>query len=299
MKNTTWPDLPLEKWIGTYDLLHLLFQVAGKIKLQFVPFINHWWNIALHPTVDGLSTGIIPYDEKYLQIDFDFHSHKINFKFNSGKTESIPLQSGSIKSYYHRFKDILINFDCRMKIWPVPVEMEHRTPFDEDEEHRDYDPVYAEKFQQIILQTSKTMEYFRSGFTGKASPIHFFWGSFDLAVTFFSGRPAPRHGGAPNVGKEVMEKAYDSELASFGFWPGKGFGEPAFYAYAYPEPAGYKDHGVKPRDAYYYPEAGEYLLPYGAIRKSAQPEKDLLNFFTSSYKAVEATGKWSKDLSSH
>ena len=252
----------------------------------------------MYPTVSGLSTGIIPYDEKCLQIDFDFHSHKIHFRFSGGKTESIPLQSGSIKSYYHRIREILIDFDCRMHIWPVPVEMEYRIPFDKDEIQRVYDPVYAENFQKIILQISRVMEIFRSGFTGKASPVHFFWGSFDLAVTFFSGRPAPKHGGAPNVGKEVMEKAYNAELASFGFWPGKGFGEPAFYSYNYPEPEGYKDYKVKPGNAFYYHEAGEFILPYKAIQKSDKPEEALLDFFRSCYKAAEINGDWDKSLSS-
>jgi len=299
MKNITWPELPLEKWIDTYDLLHLLFQVTGKIKLQFVPFKNHWWNIAFYPTICGLSTGIIPYDEKSLQIDFDFHSHRIHFKFSSGKTESIPLQSGSIKSYYNLIKKILINFDCRMDIWPVPVEMEYRTPFYNDEKHRVYDPLHAENFQKIILQTSRVMEVFRGGFTGKASPVHFFWGSFDLAVTFFSGRPAPKHGGAPNISNEVMEKAYNAELASFGFWPGKGFGEPSFYSYNYPEPAGYKDYKVKPGAAFYNAEVGEFLLPYKAIQKSDKPEEEMLLFFISCYKAAEEAGDWSKSLSNY
>ncbi len=299
MKNITWPELPLEKWADTYDLLHLLFQVIGKIKLQFVPFKNHWWNIVFYPTVSGFSTGIIPYEEKCLQIDFDFHSHRIYFKFSSGETESIELRSGNIKSYYNLIKEILIKFDCRTDIWTVPVEMEYRTPFDKDEIHRVYDPAYAEKFQQIILKTSKVMEVFRSGFSGKASPVHFFWGSFDLAVTFFSGRPAPKHGGALNVGKEVMEKAYNAELASFGFWPGKGFGEPAFYAYNYPEPAGYKDYKVKPEAAFYYSGAGEFLLPYHAIQKSDKPEDAILDFFRSCYKAAEENGDWDKNLSSY
>jgi len=296
MKNVNWPGLPLEKWTETYDLLHLLFQIAGKIKLQFTPYKNHWWNISFIPTVTGFTTGIIPYEEKCFEIDFDLHLHKIFFRFSDGKNEFIDLQSGSIKSYYKKIKEKLISLGCMINLWPVPVEMEHRVPFNKDDKHREYSREYSSKFHQIILQASNVMEIFRSGFTGKASPVHFFWGSFDLAVTFFSGRPAPEHSGAPNVSKDVMVKAYNSELASFGFWPGKGFGEPAFYSYSYPEPEKYKDYKIEPQEAYYHRDMGEFVLPYNALKKYDNPGQPVLDFFKSSCKVAEKFGGWDRSL---
>ena len=298
MKNI-WPELPLENWIETYDMLHLLSQIIGKIKLQFVPFKNHWWNIALYPTVTGFSTGIIPYNEKCFEIDLDLHSHKIIFRFDDDQSEFLELQDGSIKSYYSKIKEKLLSLDCRINIWPFPVEMDYHVPFNNDEKHRIYNREYAEKFHKVILQVSKIMELFRSGFTGKASPVHFFWGSFDLAVTLFSGRSAPLHGGAPNVAKEVMVKAYNAELASFGFWPGKGFGEPAFYSYTYPEPIGYNSYKVEPDSAFYNREIGEYILPYKTIQKLNDPGKAILDFFKSSYSTAEKFGNWDRSLSNY
>jgi Family of unknown function (DUF5996) len=294
-----WPELPLENWIETYDMLHLLSQIIGKIKLQFVPYKNHWWNIALYPTVTGLSTGIIPYKEKCFEIDFDFHSHKIIFRFNDDQSEFLELQDGSIKSYYSKIKEKLLNLDCMINIWPFPVEMEYHAPFYNDEKHRIYSRESVEKFHQIVLQVSKKMEVFRSEFTGKASPVHFFWGSFDLAVTLFSGRPAPLHAGAPNVAKEVMVKAYNAELVSFGFWPGKGLGEPAFYSYTYPEPQGYNSYKVEPDSASYNKEIGEYILPYQTIQKLNDPGKAILDFFKSSYSAAGKFGNWDRSLSNY
>lgn len=297
MNKTQWPELPLNNWTETYDLLHLLSQIIGKIKLQFVPYKNHWWNVALYPSVNGLSSGIIPYKEKCFEIDLDLYSHKIVFRFNNGKTDFIKLQSGTVKSYYKEIKEKLIRMNCEINIWPVPVEMEHRIPFHEDDKQREYDPEYAAKFRQIILSVNRVMENFRTGFTGKASPVHFFWGSFDMALTFFSGRPAPEHSGAPNVGREVMAKAYNAELASFGFWPGKGFGEPAFYAYTYPEPEEYKNYKVKPDEAYYHKDMREFILPYSALKSNEDPDNAILEFFKSSFEAAEITGNWNKELS--
>jgi hypothetical protein len=296
MNKVYWPELPLEKWIETYDMLHLLFQIAGKIKLQFTQYKNHWWNISFIPTVTGFSTGIIPYEEKCFEIDFDFHSHKIFLRFNDGGNEYIELQSGTIQSYYKKIKEKLLSFDCKINLWPVPVEMEYRIPFNKDDKHRIYSPESSEKFHRIILLAGNVMEFFRSGFSGKASPVHFFWGSFDLAVTFFSGRPAPEHAGAPNVGKDVMVKAYNSELASFGFWPGKGFGEPAFYAYCYPEPEKYKDYKIEPQEAFYHKSMGEFILPYNAIIKYENPRQPVLAFLKSSFRAAEKSGDWDKNL---
>ena len=299
MNNKLWPELPLEKWIETYDMLHLISQIIGKIKLQFVPFKNHWWNVVLYPSITGLTTGIIPYKEKYFEIDFNLRSHKIIFRFNDGQSDYINLQNGTIKDYYNQIKEKLLDLDCIIDLWPIPVEMEQRIPFNEDNKMRIYNEEYAENFQQIILQASKVMEIFRAGYTGKSSPVHFFWGAFDLAVTFFSGKPAPEHSGAPNVGKDVMVKAYNAELASFGFWPGKGFGEPAFYSYSYPEPDKYKNFKVEPDVAYYNKDLGEFILPYQIVQKLKNPDKAILDFFKSSYRATKTYGDWDSSLSTY
>jgi hypothetical protein len=299
MINNSLPDLPLEKWIDTYDMLHLLSQIIGKIKLQFVPYKNHWWNVALYPTVNGFSTGIIPYNKDCFEIDFDLYSHKIIFKFNNGKTDFIELRSGTIKSFYEEIENRLRESGCEIKIWPVPVEMDYRVPFNIDDKYYEYNKEYADKFRQVLLEVTKIMDKFRSGFTGKASPIHFFWGSFDMALTFFSGRSAPEHNGAPNVAKEVMVKAYNSELASFGFWPGKGFGEPAFYSYTYPEPEEYKNYNIKPVEAFYYKEMGDFILPYKSLQKYEDHSQAVLDFFKSCFKAAEESGRWDKNLSNY
>jgi hypothetical protein len=296
INNISWPELPLEKWIETYDMLHLISQIIGKIKLQFVPFKNHWWNVALYPTVMGFSTGIIPYKEKCFEINIDLLSHKIFFTFNNGRSDFIELKDGSIKDYYGKIKKKLSGLDCIIDIKPFPVEMDYHINFNDDDTPRKYSREYAGKFHQVILQASRIMEVFRSGFTGKASPVHFFWGSFDLAVTFFSGRPAPEHAGAPNVAREVMIKAYNAELASFGFWPGKGYGEPAFYSYTYPEPKGFSSYTVEPDDAFYSKEIGEFLLPYKSVQKLNDPGKVILDFFNSSYSAAEKFGNWERNL---
>lgn len=296
IKNEIWPELPLEKWLDTYELLLLVSQIVGKIKLLFVPFKNHWWNITLYPTITGFTTGIIPYKEKYFEIEFNFHLHKLFFRFNDDRIEFIEFQSGTIKDYYNEIKNKLLKLNCLINLWPVPVEMDERIPFTEDNKLRIYNEEYAEKFQQIILNISKIMQVLSSGFTGKSSPVHFFWGGFDLAVTFFSGRPAPEHPGVPNVARDVMVKAYNAELASFGFWPGKGYGEPAFYSYTYPEPEGYKNYKIEPDGAFYNNEIGEYILPYQYVQKLKNPGLAILDFFKCSYLSAEKFGKWERGL---
>ncbi len=295
-KETIWPELPLDKWEKTYDLLHLLTQIVGKIKLQFVAYKNHWWNITFFPTVRGFTTGIIPCGTRCFEMDFDFVDHKINIKIDDGTSDFIELKSGTVAQYYDEITFKLKQLEIAVNIWPVPVEMEYRQPFNTDNIYRPYDPEYAQKLHKIIVQVARIMEIFRSGFTGKASPVHFFWGAFDMAVTFFSGRPAPEHQAVPNVGKKVMVEAYNAELASFGFWPGKGFGEPAFYAYAYPEPNEYKNYKIAPAAAYYHKDMGEYILPYSAMIKENVPGEAVVEFFISAYRAAARSGYWDSGL---
>jgi hypothetical protein len=296
LKSDTWPDLPLDKWEETYELVHLLTQIIGKIKLQFVPFKNHWWNISFLPTVSGFTTGIIPVKGGCIEIDFDFLNHQLNFKRNDGRVEAIPLRQEAISKYYEEIHEILRKLDIETSIWPVPVEIERRTPFLKDHCYREYEREYVEKFHQIIVRTAGIMETFRAGFTGKASPVHFFWGAFDMAVTLFSGRQAPEHQGAPNVGKSVMVKAYNAELASFGFWPGMGLGEPAFYAYTYPEPSGYKDYKMNVKGAGYHGVLREFILPYASVITRKDPAKEVVSFFVDAYQATKKFGNWDTNL---
>jgi hypothetical protein len=296
VKKEVWPDLPLIEWQETYRLIHLLTQIVGKIKLQFVPFKNHWWNISFLPTVRGLTTGNIPYDGGCFEMHFDFLSHEIITKLGDGRIESVKLRSDTISKYYDELRDKLQKLGIPVKIWPVPVEMDYRVPFNKDNSYREYNPNHIQKLQKILIQVNSILETFRTGFTGKASPVHFFWGAFDMAVTLFSGKSAPVHQGVPNVGKNVMAEAYNAELASFGFWPGMGFGEPAFYAYSYPEPMGYKDFKIEVHGAYYQNELHEFILPYQAIIKRDSPEKDAVNFFIGAYKATKESGNWDGKL---
>jgi hypothetical protein len=294
-KEVAWPDLPLAKWEETYDLIHRWSQIIGKIKLEFSPLINHWWNVTFFPSASGLTTGIIPYGDKCFEIEFDFIFHKLQLKSGDGRSNYINLESGNIAEFYFEIKEKLKKLGIEINIWTVPVEIDDRLPFEQDYRPRKYDPYYANTFWKILVQVSKAMNIFRSGFTGKASPVHFFWGSLDLAVTFFSGRSAPEHPGSPNVGRKVMIESYNSELASFGFWAGKGLGEAAFYAYAYPEPVDYKKFKVYPKQAAYYNETlGDFILPYSFVRSAESPEKVILDFFKSTFKAAAELGNWDK-----
>src|SRR6185437_5702502 len=224
-----WPELNLKEWESTYDAIHLWMQIVGKIKLEFTPYINHWWNVTFLLSATGLTTGIIPAKYNCFEIEFDFVSHWLAVRRDDGRSRFIEFQNGNVADFYFELKDILTSLGIDTHIWTVPVEIEDRLPFDKDYRFRKYDTIYANKFWKALVQVGTIMNIFRSGFTGKCSPVHFFWGVMDMAVTFFSGKPAPEHLGVPNVGREVMVKSYNSELASFGFWGGKGLGEAAFY----------------------------------------------------------------------
>jgi hypothetical protein len=295
MSTIVWPELPLKKWKNTYDTLHMWTQIIGKIRLAYSPFINHWWNTTFYVTPRGLTTSSIPYKDRYFQIDFDFIAHSLVIETTDGSTTTIDLRSCSVAKFYQETMNALTSLGMPITIWTTPVEVQDRTPFEKDHKHASYDPEYAQRFWRILVQASRVFTVFRSRFIGKASPVHFFWGAFDLAVTRFSGRTAPPHPGAPNCGRFVMVDAYSHELSSCGFWPGGGpVGEPSFYAYAYPEPQGFKNYPIQPAGAFYSYEMSEFLLPYDLVRTAKSPDEMLLSFLQSTYEAAAMNAKWDR-----
>jgi hypothetical protein len=289
-----WPGLPLQAWQDTYATLHMWSQIIGKIKLNLAPMTNHWWQVALSVTSRGLTTSPLSYRDKTFQIDFDFIDHKLRIAADNGETRSIELKPRSVASFYNDTMDALRSLGIVVSIWTKPVEVQERIPFELDNTHASYDPEYARRLWKILLHVDQVMNKFRSRFTGKASPVNFFWGSFDMATSRFSGRRAPPHPGSANVARFVMLEAYSHEVSSCGFWPGAGLGEPAFYAYAYPEPEGYKACPVQPEGAYYNAGFGEFLLPYESVRSTASPDDKLLSFFQTTYEAAANSGKWDR-----
>ena len=284
-----WPALPLAEWKDTYSTLHMWTQIVGKIRLALTPLVNHWWNVPLYVAPRGLSTSAIPYNDRFFQITFDFISHLLLIETTDGSTKTIALRSRSVAEFYQEMMAALNSLGMPVTIWTTPVEVADRTPFEKDQKHSTYDPEYAQRVWRILAQTSRVLTEFRSRFIGKVSPVHFFWGAFDLAVTRFSGRTAPSHPGVPNCGLFVMVEAYSHEVSSCGFWPGGGLiDEPAFYAYAYPEPQGFKEYPIQPPEAFYHREISEFLLPYDVVRSAKSPDEVLLSFLQSTYEA-EAT----------
>jgi len=289
-----WPSLPLEGWQDTYATLHMWTQVVGKIRLALAPLINHWWQVPLYVTARGLSTSPIPYGTHSFQIDFDFLSHELRIDTSRGERRILALEPRSVADFHRRTMEALRSLQIEAPIRTTPVEIDHPIPFEHDNRHA-YDPDYAQRFWRILAQTERVLTKFRAGFLGKCSPVHFFWGSFDLAVTRFSGRRAPVHPGAPHVPDFVTREAYSHEVSSCGFWPGGGpIKEPVFYAYAYPEPPGFKDFPVLPADAFYSPEWGEFLLPYEAVRNAESPDQALLAFAQRTYEAAADLGQWDR-----
>lgn len=290
-----WPELPLAEWKDTYDTLHRWTQIVGKIRLALTPLQNHWWNSTLYVTPRGLTTSTMSYNGRLFQIDFDFIAHHLLIEATDGSVKTIALRSRSVSEFYQETMAALASLGIHVSIWTTPVEVPDRTPFEEDQKHASYDPEYAQRFWRILAQVSLVFTEFRSRFTGKASPVHFFWGAFDLAVTRFSGRTAPLHPGAPNCARFVMVEAYSHELSSCGFWPGGGpIDEPVFYAYAYPEPDGFKDYPIQPSEAFYHTEIREFVLPYDVVRTAKSPEENLLSFMQSTYEAASTRAKWDR-----
>jgi len=295
MTTNSWPALPLEQWKDTYGTLHMWTQIVWKIRLALAPLVNHWWNVTLYVTPRGLTTSAMPYNDRLIRIDFDFIDHMVLIQTTDGSTKSISLRPRQVAEVYQEMMASLESLGMPVNIWTTPVEVPDRTPFESDHKHAAYDPEYAQRVWRIMAQASRVFTEFRSRFIGKVSPIHFFWVAFDLAVTRFSGRTAPSHPGVPNCGRFVAVEAYSHEVSSCGFWPGGGpVNEPAFYAYAYPEPQGFKDYPVKPQEAFYHTGMGEFLLPYDVVRNAKSPDEVLLSFMQTTYEAAATCAKWER-----
>ena len=290
-----WPELPLAEWKDTLATLHMWTQIVGKIRLALTPLENHWWNVPLYVTPRGLTTSAIPYGDRLFQINFDFISHLLLIETTDGSVKTFALRPCSVAEFYKEIMTTLGSLGMPVTIWTTPVEVQDRTPFEEDQKHAAYDAEYAQRVWRILVQSDRVLTKFRSRFIGKVSPIHFFWGAFDMAVTRFSGRPAPKHPGVPNCGLFVMQEAYSHEVSSCGFWPGGGLvDEPAFYAYAYPEPQGFKDYPIQPPKAFYHSGISEFLLPYNVVRTSNSPDEILLSFLQSTYEAAANCANWDR-----
>ena len=292
-----WPPLPLEAWADTCATLHLWTQIVGKIRLAQGPWQNHSWHSTLYVTARGLSTSPVPYELRTFQIDFDFVGHRLVVQSSDGGVGGFPLRAESVATFYRRLMDELAGLDLPVRIHNRPNEVRDPIPFDQDEVHAAYDPEYANRFWRVLVQSERVFREFRARFIGKSSPVHFFWGAPDLAVTRFSGRVAPEHpGGIPNLPDRVTREAYSHEVSSCGFWPGGGqVSYPAFYSYAYPEPTGFSAAPVRPRDAFYSSELREFLLPYDTVRGSENPDTVLLEFLQTTYDAAAILGKWDRD----
>ena len=296
-REDAWPSLPLEAWSDTCATLHMWTQIAGKIRMTQSPWINHSWHVTLYVTARGLTTSPIPYGTRTFQIDFDFLSHQLIVQASDGRTGGFPLEPQSVAAFYRRLMEEMAKLDLHVDIHKMPNEIPAPIRFDVDESHRAYDADYANRFWRILVQADRVMKEFRGRFIGKCSPVHFFWGAPDLAVTRFSGRRAPEHpGGIPNLPDRVAREAYSHEVSSCGFWPGGGpIPYPAFYSYAYPEPAGFSKASIKPAAAFYSADLREFMLPYDAVRQSESPDATLLDFLQTTYEAAANLAKWDRE----
>jgi Family of unknown function (DUF5996) len=296
-----WPPLAYESWADTRETLHRFSQIVGKTRLALEPMVNHWWQVPLYVSARGLTTSAMPYGAgamaEVVEVEMDFLSHQVEIRTSEGGRRSLALGPRSVADFYADYRGALQALGVEAEIWPVPVELpDDALPFADDRVHASYDPAAAERFWRVLLQADRIFKLFRSGFIGKASPVHFFWGSFDLAVTRFSGRPAPPHpGGAPHVADRVMREAYSHEVSSAGFWPGSAQAPAAaFYSYAYPAPAGYAAAPVAPAGASYEAAMGEFILPYETLRAAADPERALMAFLQSTYEAAANLASWDR-----
>ncbi|MGZ4681757.1 MAG: DUF5996 family protein [Acidimicrobiales bacterium] len=296
---SAWPAVPVADWQDTRDTLHLVTQIVGKVRMARTPLINHWWNVPLYVSARGLTTSLIPPvsgvdDDRGFEIELDLRDHLLEIRTTDGSTRSMHLGPRPIADSYAGVMGLLDDLGLHTPIWTMPVEIEGAVPFDRDRHHAAYDPQRAEAFWLALVEIERVFTEFRSRFVGKCSPVHVFWGALDLAVTRFSGRPAPPHpGGAPNCGPFVMHEAYSHEVSSAGYWPG-GDGEGVFYSYAYPEPPGYRDAVVTPAEARYDEALGEFVLPYAAVRAADDPDAVLLDFLQSTYEAAADAAGWDR-----
>jgi hypothetical protein len=291
----TWPALPLDEWRDTYATLHMWTQIVGKVRLALTPLVNHWWNVPLYVTARGLGTGAMPCGDRDLEIEFDFIEHNLAINGSDGHRKVMPLVSRSVASFYRELMTSLDALGVQVHIWPKPVEVSDGIPFGQDEKHATYDPEQAYRFWRILVETEQVFYEFRARFLGKCSPVHFFWGSFDLAVTRFSGRRAPERPGADRITRE----AYSHECISHGFWPGGSwFGtdvkSPIYYSYTVPEPPGLRDEIIRPSQAYYDQRLSEFVLMYDDVRSAASPRQTLLDFLQSTYEAGANRAGWDR-----
>jgi hypothetical protein len=293
-----WPALPLDQWEETCNTLQLWTQIVGKTRLALAPMQNHWWQVPLYVTSRGLGTSPIPHGERTFEVDFDFIDHRLAIRTGEGRTETLPLAPQSVAEFYGRYVDLLRSLGVEAKFRPIPNEVANPLPFQRDDVHRSYDPDATRRFWRALVQADRLLKEFRGRFIGKCSPSHFWWGSFDLSCTRFSGRTAPPHpGGVPNLPDWVTREAYSHECISAGFWPGNGGGpvrEPAFYAYAYPEPSGCSQAAIRPAEASYHAALREWILPYEAVRRSGSPDALVRAFLESTYEAAAGLGGWDR-----
>jgi hypothetical protein len=286
-----WPALPLEQWKDTRATLHMWTQIVGKVRMALTPLINHWWNVPLYVSPRGLTTSAISYEAKVFEIEFDFIDHQLCIRVSDGQKAEMLLSPRSVADFYSEFMARLRSLGISADIWTTPVEIPDPIPFEQDRIHASYDPEYAHRFWRVLASADAVLKEFRSQFIGKSSPVHFFWGSFDLALTRFSGRRAPERQGADPITRE----AYSHEVISVGFWPGGGdVPDAAFYCYAAPEPAGFSGQKVRPQPAFYHPKLNEFILMYEAVRNSSSPVGALLEFCQSTYEAGATLGNWDR-----
>ncbi|HEY4270971.1 MAG TPA: DUF5996 family protein [Candidatus Udaeobacter sp.] len=292
-----WPALPFTEWQETAITLHMWTQIVGKIRLTLSPWTNHSWHVTLYVTARGLTTSPIPHGNNVFEIRFDFIDHQLRIMKSDGAVRVLKLHPQSVAQFYAEVMKTLTDLDLPVTINTTPNEIENPIPFDEDEEHHSYDREYANRFWRVLVQSDRVFKKFRSRFCGKCSPVHFFWGSFDLAVTRFSGRPAPPHpGGVPHLPDAITREAYSQEVSSLGFWPGNAAAPtPVFYSYAYPEPSGFTEAKVQPAAAFYEPKLREFMLPYDAVRTTEKPDEVLLDFAQSTYDSASTLGRWDRD----
>lgn len=291
-----WPVLPaLSEWEATCTTVHMWLQIIGKIRLVQSPWINHSWGAALYVTPQGVTTSLIPHAGGAFSIDMDWTAHVVRIQTVHGETRTIALRPMPVADFYETLMQALERLGVPVQIMARPVEVEEAIPFAEDTTHAAYDAEAMHRFWKALVQADRVLKSFRASFVGKASPVHLFWGAFDLAATRFSGREAPAHpGGVPNCADWVMQEAYTHELYSAGFWPGSGVGEAAFYAYMYPEPDGFQATDVLPDAAYYHRDLGEFVLPYEAVRTAPDPDAALHAFLQHTYEAGATLGEWDR-----
>lgn len=292
----SWPALPTDEWIDTIEALHLWTQIVGKIRLGYSPWLNHSWSVTLYVSTKGLRTSMIPIGNEGVELEFDFTCHQLDIHTTTGQHRSIPLRTQSVADFHRAVLDAMDSVDMPVTIHPMPSEIPDAIPFDQDTAQRNYTPDHANALWRALVQADRVLTRFRADFKGKASPVHFFWGSFDLSTTRFSGRSAPPHpGGIPNFPDDVAQEAYSDEVTSVGFWPGnRDAPEPIFYAYAYPTPDGFSNAAVRPADAAWLDELGEFVLPYATAIAADDPDDMLMSFFDSTHAAAADLADWDR-----